>query len=129
MSNAILWGTESWEQTGTPFAYCERLTHALQAGTKEVLDGDGVVKWRRNWGAKYRVDGTFIPFDVSILPDLRAQMLSDDYVLINDSDLGTIHVYLDTQAKERMAGEAGPSAERLHVTGWAYPALDPDAET
>ena len=129
MSNALLWGTQELEETGTPWAYCERLSHSLQMGVKEVLDGNGVVKWRKNWGAKYRVEGTFVPYRdyAAIMSDLRTAMATNDsYVQITDTDLGTLHVYLDNQTRERIAGEGGPGAMRLTLSGWAYPALDPD---
>ena len=131
---AVVWGTKDWNgfTTGkgssigtlnTIWAYIERVTWALQAGVKEVFDGDGVVRYRRNWGNKYRVDFTAVPVDAAATLALRNRILLDDPILIDDDIYGTTYVFVDNDTKERVAGEAGPGAERLHITGWAYPAL------
>lgn len=131
---AVIWGTVDWQgfttgsgqAIGTPgviWAYCERLNAQAQAGVKEVFDGGGVVRYRRNWGLKYRADGTFVPVSVQAASLLFDALYLDDPVLLTDTDLGFLWLFLDSRTREKVAGEAGPNANRLHITGWAYPAL------
>ena len=132
--SAVIWGTQDLEGAptgsggqvgvnGTVWAYCERLSVSSQVGTKEVYDGDGNIRFRRNWGCKYRVEGTFVPISVSAEQQFRECVLVDDPVLITDTIYGLNWLFLDNVTRERIAGESGPGAFRLPITGWMYPAL------
>ena len=132
--SAVIWGTtdEMGGTTGTGstygnssniWAYCERMTFAQNQSVKEVYDGDGVVRYRRNWGTKFRFEGTFIPVDWTVCTSLSALFASDVPIKMTDSDLGTLWMFIDSESHDKVAGESGPAAVRYHLSGWAYPLL------
>ena len=134
MAYGVIYGTKSWKIGGNPIAYTERASLTTQPkGTIEVPDGDGVIKWRKNWGFFHRIDGSFVMIDDAQYAIMRAHMLADDYILLDlakDSDTApaSFHFYLDSQTKESLAGDGGPQPEKFTLSGRAYPSLDAAGE-
>jgi len=126
MTFAVIWGAEdqlTTGSTGTVWAYTDRMNHTAQSQTKEVLNGTGVVKYRKNWGCKARVDGTFVIVDAANALVVRAALVADTAIKVTDATWGDLLVYLDSDSREKIAGESGPGACRVHITGWSYPVL------
>lgn len=126
MTFAVIWGAEdqlTTGSTGTVWAYTDRLSHTVQSQTKEVFNGVGDVKYRQNWGMKMRIDGTFVIIESTNAKAIRAKIVADTPLKVTDATLGDVDVYLDSDAREKIAGESGPSACRMHITGWAYKCL------
>ena len=109
--------------SGQVWAYCERLSFGAQATVKEVSSGDGRIRFRHNFGVKYRVDGVFVPIDFNVVVQLFDLLVKDDAVKMTDTDMGDLWVFLDSDVREKIAGQSLPEAARLHITGWAYPYL------
>lgn len=127
MSYAIIWGTQSQLDSSSVanevYAYCDRLTHTVQMQVREVMNGLGDVKYRRIYQPKIRVEGTFTVIDEAAAEGVRGLFLEDTPILVTDETFGDINVYLDSETRERIAGESGPMAGKQHITGWAYPNL------
>ena len=114
---------KSYGVSSEVWAYTERLSFLAQATKKEVFSGDGKVRFRHNFGLSYRIDGIFVPIQFYVVIQLLDMLVRDDPIQITDTDFGDIWCFLDTESREKIAGQTLPEAMRLHVTGWAYPNL------
>ena len=111
MTFAVIWGAEdqlTTGSTGTVWAYTDRMSHTAQSQVKEVFNGVGDVKYRKNWGCKLRVDGTFVIVESTNASSIRAKIVADTAIKITDATLGDLDVYLDSDSREKISGESGP---------------------